>query len=142
MIVEEKDLRERYESLSDDELADLSRSVGLTDLAKKCLKSEIDRRGLEDLETRIEELDEVDKQLQDHRDKKINEGKESVQKFSKPFYVSGTVFFLVGFALYILGSTKEEDLGVVAMALGGFLILFAIIKSASRLAILKLIFRK
>ncbi|MET0075784.1 MAG: hypothetical protein ABW130_16150 [Candidatus Thiodiazotropha lotti] len=142
MIVEEKELRERYASLSDDELADIARSADLTDMAKRCLKYEMDDRGLENIDTKIAELDEIDKQLDKHRQKKIHEGKETINKFSKPFYISGTVFCIIGVALYILGSSKEEQLGLGAIGLGAFFVFFAIIKSISRLAILKLIFRK
>jgi hypothetical protein len=142
MIVEEKELRERYASLSDDELADIARSADLTDMAKRCLKYEIDERGLENIDTKIAELDEIDKQLDKHRHKKIHEGKVSINKFSKPFYISGSFFFIIGIALYILGSSKEEQLGLGAMGLGGFFVFFAMIKSISRLAMLKLIFRK
>jgi hypothetical protein len=104
-------------------------------MAKRSLKSEIAERGLENLETQIAELDEIDEQLDKHRHKIINKGKESIKIFSKPFYI-------IGIALYTLGSSKEEELGLLTISFGSFLILFGIVKAAVRLAVLKLIFRK
>jgi hypothetical protein len=155
MNVEEKDLRERYANLSEYELADILRSADLTETAKKCLNDELRSRGLSNLDAEVNELNKIDEDLEKNLNEKIIKQKDSIKRFNKPFYISGTVFLLIGLALYlyselnlsitgsgISGAKKEERLGTMSIALGCVLLIFVWVRTAAKLINIKIIYRK
>lgn len=155
MVVNEKELRERYANMSDFELADIARSGDLTDVASLCLDDEVKKRGLHDLKVEIDEINAADENLNRIRREELLKGKNSIRKHNKPFYLSGGILLSIGLAIYTLselsdstfkigneGLSKESELGLSAVFLGSFLIVIGWLRAITKTALLYAVLRK
>ncbi len=155
MIVDEGELRERYAAMSNHELADISRSGGLTEVAEKCVKEELVRRGVNGLEKEIEELNEVDRIRESQIQEELKKGRKSIKVTTRPFYVASVVFLVVGLAafLFLDGNftnagafdarlLKGEKLGLGFMGFGVAMGAMGLFKALTKSAMLKLMVRK
>ncbi len=154
MEVNESDLIERYSNMSNHELAEIVRSGELTELAKKCLESELKKRDMSNLETEIQELHAADQIHEDQIQEKLNNINQSVYVATKPYYIIGLIFLIIGVVLFVvhggIGSllfsaesslSKKQGVGLGGMLFGTGLITFGFVRAKIKTSVHKLLVR-
>jgi hypothetical protein len=143
MKVDENELREGYKNMSDDELADVVRSSELTEIAQNCLNDELQKRGRDNLDDVIYELNKRDRKEEEIRQDKLAKGKNAINKFCRPFYTSGVFFLIIAVLLMLVpAQSKGAQLWQLSLFLGFTLIIFGKLIAVKRLVILHLVMKK
>jgi hypothetical protein len=153
MKVSENDLIERYESMTNHELAEIVRSSELTDLAMSCIERVLERRGISDLRSEIDELNMIDQENTDLIKEDLEKKEKSLKSTSKPLYVIGLIFLIVGVLIFVFhevgsmlygsdsGLTEKGKVGLGAILLGAIMISVGYIRVKIRMLIAKLLKR-
>jgi hypothetical protein len=103
-------LRQRYASLSDDELQNIAITGGLTDEARELLGQELRRRGIEDVNEYKEHLQRVDRERLEKKQEALQRKEKSIRLYSRIGYSVSLAGILAGlFDLYI---QKDERNGI------------------------------
>lgn len=150
----EKNIKERYATLSEHELANIVRTADLTEIAQACLENELEKRGLNDLKSQIKELNRIDEVLVENSSRKTEERKKPILYMRKILMSFGFLIFFIGIVMYVssesnnsivtgsMGTTAEEKNAIQIMWLGGFISVIIWLVSFLRISVVKIFFRK
>jgi hypothetical protein len=103
-------LRERYSSLTDDELKHLAITGGLTDQARELLQQELRRRGIEDVAEYKSYLDREDRKRLNKKQQTLERKEKWIRFYNRTGYSIAVCGILYG--LFVLYIQKDERNGV------------------------------
>lgn len=103
-------LRERYSTISHDELRNIAVSGGLTDEASELLRQELRRRGINDLGEYKEHLRRVDQEHLAKKQQALERKERSIRLYARTGYAISLFGILAG--LFLLYVQRDERNGV------------------------------
>jgi hypothetical protein len=103
-------LRQRFTALSDDELQNIAITGGLTDQANELLEQELRRRGIDDVGEYKEQLQRVDQERLEKKQKALQQKEKSIRLYSRMGY--GISLFGILAGLFVLYVQRDERNGV------------------------------
>jgi hypothetical protein len=106
-------LRQRYASLSDDELQNIAIAGGLTDEARELLGQELRRRSIEDVSEYKAHLQRVDRERLEKKQEALQRKEKSIRLYSRIGYSVSIAGILAGLFVRYVQRDERNGVGIV-----------------------------